>query len=541
MKTKFYLGAFAALALGLGFSSCSDKDEPMPEQNIEEQTPVGEPQYLSVRFKAGAPGSRATETDTPTSIAPVGDEATITKDNTRFYFFTADGAPYTMAVANVNGTVSYTNMVAPSEISETEGVLILGTPEHGYLGNDPAKVICVANASPEKFVALANKSIETLSSVTTDDRSWTREKPAFIMTSSTYVDENDNEIFWTEIEKLFKSADEAKQHPLHIYIERQAVKIFVTGLQTYDVMTKNEDNSTSIGTFDLADATGHSYKVNFKVELTGWRQMCVVPKTESFKNISAFIGIGKAPFDNWNIPGDHRSFWAYTPSYAGQLLNTTYDLYNTTNVNLGNYNSATNANAIYCWESTAYTDATPTTREKDATAVVVRGIVTDTDGHPMNMVYWAGTYYKLEDFKTIVANAYSTSSDNVITSANVELVEDKADYYNGEDGIPTYTPKSNTYVAKITVAGGASHIFVRFNNILWWKDGVTSYYATIQHRPGLTGVVRNHVYECALNGVIGLGVPGNTRKDPEPENETWLAAQIHVLDWQIVKNNITLE
>ena len=60
------------------------------------------------------------------------------------------------------------------------------------------------------------------------------------------------------------------------------------------------------------------------------------------------------------------------------------------------------------------------------------------------------------------------------------------------------------------------------------------------------GIVRNHIYDIAINSVSGLGTPV---LDPEevivpqkPTNdETYLGARINILSWRVVKQNIDLE
>ena len=88
-----------------------------------------------------------------------------------------------------------------------------------------------------------------------------------------------------------------------------------------------------------------------------------------------------------------------------------------------------------------------------------------------------------------------------------------------------------------------------------WKDGYTYYYFDIRHLNGAAtddnaigkyGVVRNHVYAANINSLAGLGTPVY---DPEeviyPEkpsdDESFIAAEIRILSWRIVNQNIDLE
>lgn len=144
MKTKFYFGAFAALALG--FASCSS-DEPINGPVDPDGPTVGE-SYMAVRITNIGSSGRALPGDNEFE-GPAGDESKIEVENIRFYFFTESGQPFLMVNNGVNGEVSNTNMVKPAEIrtentngkddNTIEGLLVLGTPAAGYLGNEPKK------------------------------------------------------------------------------------------------------------------------------------------------------------------------------------------------------------------------------------------------------------------------------------------------------------------------------------------------------------------------------------------------------------------
>ena len=60
------------------------------------------------------------------------------------------------------------------------------------------------------------------------------------------------------------------------------------------------------------------------------------------------------------------------------------------------------------------------------------------------------------------------------------------------------------------------------------------------HLNGKPGVVRNHIYDYKIDGIVGLGVPGNEPNIPDL-NETYLAARLYILEWHVVSNNVTLE
>lgn len=540
MKTKFYLGAAAALALGLGFTSCSSDE---PAGGDQTTTPVGEERYMTVRIQtAGMGGTRSgdasfAEGDAEFEAAANNKESNITAETIRFYFFTEDGNPYIMSAANVNGEVSNTNMVKPTQIAQTnspgetpsiEGVLVLGvSADQGYLGTSPAKVVCVANSN--NFAAYANHTLSELKAMRT--ASLPSVWDSFLMTSSTYYDESqkDNgfngEIFYSDIkDKVKKTHAEALADPADIYIERLAAKVRVTGIGVWPSLDKDNTDATASYTFVNATGTTETKKLN--VRLTGWRMHNLANNTYNFKNIDR--AITNPPFDGWNDLLRHRSYWAITPS-SSQLTQNSYDIYDNTQFYRGNFDSSKpTENIRYIYPNTQTPDCSPTTRLGNATAIVVRGVVEFEDGTPANIVYWGGTYYEESVFKSIVVNAYNADKDDSakITEADVAW---------------TSNSTNNTWGVRVRNNDGGYTTYSRFSNVSRWIDGVTSFYANIQHFGKKIGVVRNHIYDYEFNGVIGLGVPGNDIVDPKPEEETWLSARITVLNWHVVKNSILLQ
>lgn len=104
----------------------------------------------------------------------------------------------------------------------------------------------------------------------------------------------------------------------------------------------------------------------------------------------------------------------------------------------------------------------------------------------------------------------------------------------------------------------ANAIFKSVGGAKIWNSGNTYYYHEINHlgtdeTKGYYGVVRNHIYEVALNNVYGLGTPVLTPEDGEdpdnwediipqkPSNEFYLGARVNILSWRVVFNKVTLD
>ena len=80
-----------------------------------------------------------------------------------------------------------------------------------------------------------------------------------------------------------------------------------------------------------------------------------------------------------------------------------------------------------------------------------------------------------------------------------------------------------------------------------WKDGYTYYYFDIKHLGNKIGVVRNHIYDANITKLTGLGTPVYNPDEiiypekPIDDEETFIAAQINILSWRIVKNDVELD
>lgn len=549
MKKLFFLPALAAMM----FSSCSS-DEPTVD-NPADQTGN---KYMSVKIRnVGGSGSRAESYE-----VGVGNENTITAGNIRFYFFTADGRPFVMNSAGVSGTVSNTNMVAPTTInasSTTDGAvtdiqatLVLGTPTEPYSGNRPAYVFCVANpTSSFAFTNFANKRMSEIYNIGGNAPTDLDAEDTFVMTSSTYADNSFNPaqapfatgskvIFFADLkDKIFDTPEAAKSNPAEIYLERLAAKVRAHGLTTYTAQQKAADNTT------LSDAV-YTIKVlqngaivpktgnKLDVELTGWKLRNVANTAYGVKHIEN-DWLTNAPFTGWNITELHRSFWAVSKAAStNDVERKDYHIEIPAEFALGNYDAAKpTENIAYCYENNMVQPASVTDRPTDATAMVVRGVVKmQGETTPLNLCFWGGDYFTEEALKQQIIETYNADKNDAdkLTAAAVGFAKDTR-----------ATAKSNTWYAYVQVGANQVHNNYRFNDIKRWVNGETSYYVNIEHMGGKFGVIRNHIYDYTFSNVIGLGVPGNDPKNPDPETKTYLAARVMVLNWHLLSNNIVLE
>ena len=126
--------------------------------------------------------------------------------------------------------------------------------------------------------------------------------------------------------------------------------------------------------------------------------------------------------------------------------------------------------------------------------------------------------------------------------------------YNTATDDPVYVSASSTdpikdYQALVTLKDGlTSDDLATLRGIvaLFWNEGKTYFYTDIAHEGGLYGVVRNHLYNLTLTEVEGLGTPVTDPDNPidpekpDPEDESYIAAQIQILKYKVVTQNVTL-
>lgn len=545
-NSKLFLGLAAALSMG--FASCSDDAQvKTPDTPAESGT-----KYMSVVIK-NVDDSRALPADADFEGPAAGsNESTITKDNIRFYFFTDKGSPFIMSTVNVNGTVTKTNMVAPTAISQINntngaaatfnGVLVLGLPDTengGYEGNTPAKVVAIVNPRHANgFDYYAQKTLNQLyqESVLLQNLEFT----AFTMVSSSYVDKVngvDTEIYWTDVTDNIKDTQaEAEAAPAQIFLERLAAKVRVRGLGDYTVKERNTGGNLVDKTFRIWENAAAPTETKLTVTLAGWKLLNRATHTYGIKHIADFIT--NAPYPDWNDAPRHRSYWAYTAATgAGDFYDGSFKF---TDTNwLSNFNEDTpTANILYTYGNTAFargeaTDvASATDRTTKATGIIVKAFVKKEGATtPIDLVKWGPEYYSLDYFKQVVISAWNNDRGSTLTA----------------DAVGLKYVANNLYVATVDV-NGTENEYPRFSDISYWDGGVTSYLANIKHYDDtsaadndLYGVVRNHIYDYTFTNVVGLGVPGTDPVNPKDPEQNYLAAVVNCLNWHIVSyDDVTL-
>lgn len=302
----------------------------------------------------------------------------------------------------------------------------------------------------------------------------------------------------------------------------------------------------------------------------------------------------------WNHPDYHRSYWAVNP----EGMKLTYNTYNSIQKEMsGAYTYCLENAADYANYETGKKNAyNPESTTSNRTQVILAAMLVTVDENsnatPISLAKWGYNDYTEEGVKATMLGVvqdqiyYETTPSNApegtsrtferIAVKHVKLVpaevakkanqstENSERYLSylmladddkeAAKGVQFYTSAVATATTTDAInAAMMDHDAV--NKILLsvpgakvWHDGLTYYYTDIRHLNqtasdvewGYYGVVRNHIYDIKLNSVTGLGTPvldpGEViiPQHPSDDKDIYVAAQINILSWRLVKNNVDL-
>lgn len=513
----------------------------------------------------------------------------------RFYFFDNAGNPVT-----VNGGV---NHVTASSITEEgdamdnvelklKAVLVINTKQ-----GDNANVntmLAVANYENANLGA-GSLSLEELQKKA--EAYVASENENFLMTSSSYAGvDGPVTVATVKPENLCTSENAALDSPVKIYIERLVAKTrlsteWIPGVEKLPVTYKDR----SYEAVALKDKNDQAIMVGGKqvyAIFTGWNVTGTADKSRLLKkvNTTAAWNLGWT----WNHADAFRSYWAMNP----EEVNLGHVSYNQADVALGG-SAYCYENAADDFTSGTKSGYEPASQISNRTQALIAAVLVTVgeDGKtalPISLAKWAGSDYTEEQVLAAMCAQvtseifYETtegepSAENPRTFASIDpshvkLVsgqdagmadddsEDSKRYLSylklTEDaaGIQFYTAavKSATNDAEIEKAKYADAVAVNAKlsqvpGAKVWQDGKTYYYTDLRHflrgedaTKGLYGVVRNHIYEVKINSVKGLGTPVLNPEEaiiPQKpkDDDTFIAAQVNVLSWRVVKNDVSLE
>lgn len=489
----------------------------------------------------------------------------------RFYFFNGAGGAVNVKYQTNGSYVNYYDWT-PGDTNQESGTV------NGDDIESKLKATIVINTAggdkiPQRIAAVLNptgldnnsKSLSELKAIVADyAASGLTTNGKFVMFNS--VGGGGKDFSTTLIEKtnLCKSEKEALNNPVTIYVERSVAKVRVT------LGTAVSAAGTTTG-LALKDKDDKDILVDGKpvyLKLDGWGLTAETSEGRLIKKINP----------GWEGTGwykDHRSFWAINSKTATNK----YKNYGDIDTSFGE------GNALYTNENAQLTDVDGSEGQaKERTKVIFKGTLCKKDGTPLTIVRHLGAYFgdteseaestNLIELKKSILNQlaangkhyyYATTGGReqigtgdlqiVIASQQdaskkscyvyAQLTDDAAKnktWYNSMEAsaqpIDNAANEINGYLANPDVVDRA----------LVWKSGMTYYYHEIEHKYGETnqfGVVRNHIYAVNVTAIAGLGTPVY---DPDqiiyPEtpggNSHYIAAQINILSWRVVNNDVQL-
>ena len=582
-------------------SACSNSD--MTENDLSE-TNV-DARFMSVDitnttgFRTRAAGDQSGD------LYEEGESVENDVESVRFYFFKENGSPCPVKSDGTNyydckkDETESAGQDMPNIEKKLNAVIVINTREGDNL--DQLKSM-VAVINHEK-IALGTASMD-LATLRGKFGSYSYVKDSkFLMTSSVFGSDN----FCCEVNipasALKKTEDEAKKSPVNVYVERVLAKVRLY-TDWKDMTLKNDvtygDNDKKYTAVKLKKSKDGSefIQVDSKdvyVIFTGWEVTSTASQSYLFKKVNSAWAF--TPVWSWNHPEYHRSYWAMNPDG----LTFDYLPYDQIAGKVGtqgasdNSSKSYNGTNLYCQENAAdkyetgkkssYNPATEVSNRTQAIIAAVLVTIDDSNvAHPIDLAKWGGTDYTKDNAMTAMLSVvqdqiYTKTIEGAGTADAKEIytpiTKDKVELVSGikSDNADNESENSGRYLSYLQLKKGVTDTFYKADHTAYanlddvndvlanmpgarvWSSGQAYYYTDIKHLndfPGVDdtdgkyGIVRNHIYDIAINSVSGLGTPV---LDPEevivpqkPTNdETYLGARINILSWRVVKQNIDLE
>lgn len=361
----------------------------------------------------------------------------------------------------------------------------------------------------------------------------------FRMTSSTYMSASGMERCELLIpgEYVWESEEDAKQHPMPVYVERLAAKVNVV--------------QPSSGTTFQVPAVTQYPGIKTQVKILGWGLNALNKSAYSFKKIDTgwdfnFNGVA------WNEPARFRSHWAQDANYSGasagvypknasELSSSSSLEYVKWNALTGSFSTASDktANPQYCLENTADGSILTIKRSDNSlypkmTHVLVKAQLSFTPGSDLSSAGDVAGYADAgeQDFYRYKGVFYTDK--NIMSAVLADCAAAGAPLYkdntqttpsDASDFTLTHTYGENLYPAvksgvKLYDGAGTEVSADVLQNVKidGFKKGYFYYKIPIEHlvsapaTPGSTyetaqyGVVRNHNYTVELtNNLLGIG------------------------------------
>lgn len=546
---------FLSMLVGMAFVGCSSEKE----LNGGGTDPVkGGTGYVAVNIvQPKTVGTRAT------GDFENGDAAENNASEGLFFIFDASGN-----VHNVNGKLSQRIKLAGSGTTVSPAVeriynailLIDGVKDDPTGAN---QIVCILNAPAGLETGVTNLS--DLQAKVEDYCTGKITDGKFVMSNSVYYDGN-NLIVATPVkaENVKKSASEALNNPVDIYVERVVAK--VRAKEKSDGITNNVVKIT-------VDGVEHFYTI----KIDGIALSNLSDKANLLKSLTGYSNDKWT----WNDKTNFRSFWEVMPGKKDGADQVTVQKVSWNDIDGdGHYNAeATPGN--YCFTQYILPNTFEKTGDVINTSIMVAAHLTETvDGTTKNadLVWIRGGYTTDKGALNVIASAVQTkfayykktgeSSYKELEFSDFEWKGEKGVGYSCYAQLKTEFGTDNkiyefTGVTPAEVTDGVSkvnnYLSTKANSLYARKytDGKSYYFVEIEHvpatgsgetaTPAINGIVRNHIYDLTLNSIAGPGIPvfnpadKNIPQEPEDENLYFLGARVNVLDWRIVNQGVEFD
>lgn len=577
---------FLALAV-VGLAACTNDDlggdnGPAHSGEIEES-------YIAINLSA-AEGTRAAD-----GIYQAGEANERAVANAHFFFFKDDepfvvnqkNAPATAPGGGVNHlaatlTGSKDGMDNVSDIKDA--VLLLST----YKGEYPNQIVAVLNWNPD-----ADKSytLQELKDAMADIAVSYDENKYFTMSNAVYAN-NAGDVVNTApltVDNIKSTETDAKAAPVTIYVERLAAKVTVT---TTDGTHKFKlDKKATVG----------GSEVDVYAHILGWELYNDNTKSYLLKQINPLWVNDPSDTNgnnvgfNWNDPAWFRSYWAISMGRPDGETNTFKMTYTDAEQTANGFATAYgfNVGSKVSVDAGSYTAGSftyigeNTNGKNDGTKVILKAKLDDEAGagDGIEIGLWNGVQYvgnlalrtavantlkytlyyldgnsyvglKPEDLECVQGGNGTYPNAAEINGVYFQLSDDaeNKDWYKLVSGnyVPV-APDKNTDPGSIKATN--EYLAINVKPAVLYTNGETFYYVDIKHlgaegSNGEYGVVRNHIYDVMIKTIGGYGSPvyeGTSDlvvpEYPEVpgEDESFVSAQINILSWRLVSQEVDIQ
>lgn len=544
MKFKFLTLAVIAML----FTACKPQSESGSE-NSGTNNNDGEKSYISISL-ASSDGEKRDGGDNDGGYEE--GELNEREVKTAFAFFFTDGQPFT----NINSPYNYQqiNLTMVDEthldnVSDVSGNVLVINAHEGQL---PNQLMVVLNWIPEKNTY----TIEELRKSTCVNHMNNIDGTNYFIMSNSVYQSVAGDVYATplNITDFYTTSSAALAKPVTVYVERVAAKVRVKTSGDTDGGSNN-----AITKYQLKDNEGNPLMINGEnifAEIIGWDLYKDYEESTLLKDIQ---GIGNDLGITWNDPNNFRSYWAKCNS-ENEDDEIDYDGI-TSNIQ----------NNLYCGENTrGNADADASERTK----IFFKAQLQKENGSVVEYAKWLGNEYigketLLSAVKNTLAYTYYsgiTDADDNTTYTSIEVNDLMVVAGTGNVGEPaayevyfqikedvnkTWFKLVNNEFISIS-KDDLNAALKAIEPAILYSNGYTYYYTDIQHLKSATattyGIVRNHIYEVNIKSITGLGTPVGDETSTifvpvtptEEDIKTYLAAEINILSWKLITNDIDL-